>query len=280
VDLDLDLMSLVSRLRPGGRHRTLDELINFCCRLFPIIVRYAGAGDGRLVAPVLRYVFQELEGTGLYGIYSAIAFYGRRAAGVDARPWPLDLPEANQAGVSSRWNFLFIENATNLCDDIACLFFSHNDACAHKIEGLVRARVHGKWKLEDRLDELLGIVEERIALSDRPSCRSVVAILRLVTLLARGKQTQHINELYSAFLRHLGNLPPIVCELFLRKWDYDCFALLQEEKGESRRSLWASPKEGAPERKFRATIPARVAEAQAPRTDPADIMVVEEEPQA
>jgi hypothetical protein len=278
-------MNHISRLRPGGRRRTLDELINFCCYLFRILVRYASAGDRRLVSAALEYVFQELDGTGLYGVYSSIAFYGwkvlnvvappwvRAESSLPGHPWKLDLPDANQAGVASRWNFLFIENTLNLCEDMACLFFSYHTGCAHRIEKLIGPRIDGKWRLEDHLGEFLDIVCYRIAASDRASRSSIVGILRLVTHFHHPKQPRHAHELYGIFLHYLKDLPPIAGEIFLAKWDYHCFAPLEDVGGEGIRNFWVDPKENSPEDRFSATMPARVVEAQTSRIEPVYITV-------
>jgi hypothetical protein len=238
------LMNQISRLRPGGRRLTVDETISFCCdffRLLPVLTVDFQKWQNLplLLLKTVDFVGEELRGTGLYGVYSALTFYCHAlSVAPDPRPWPLDLPDDDPEGVASRWNFLFIEQAANFCDSVPCFFFSFHCACASAVGAAILARIDGRWPLSDHLDGVLTLIERRLDQTPDPTPRSVVGILELVNQLTRPRNTapcEHSPALMEIFLRHLISLPPIARKVLFKKWDYACFAPLHLPPDPARR---------------------------------------------
>jgi hypothetical protein len=150
-----------------------------------LLVPIAGNDRARpLLTWSLHYLFQELHGTGLYGPYSAIAFY---CCGPDARgmgPWPLELPDDDPRGLASRWNFVFIEQIVNRLGDPAILVFAYNSACAQKIETLAAACVRtGRSAVPPR--EIAAALKRRSEATGNPKEHSLAGLLEISRLVGQ-----------------------------------------------------------------------------------------------
>jgi hypothetical protein len=166
------LMNLMVTLWPQGRHRTLDELTNFCCDFWAFLTKHKsdtlnGQRLSELFQNCIDAVLEELEGTSLYGIYSSLRWFKAvysvpppppttdrpilrdfttgtwpfHPEAEPIKPWPLDLPENElYSGRGSRFNFLFIEQAAQLFGP-EFLIFAYNTAAHQQILDLWKSMI-------------------------------------------------------------------------------------------------------------------------------------------
>jgi hypothetical protein len=185
--LDVDLLNLLFGIRPGGRRRTIDQLVNFAIDFFRIFTRYHNARlpASPLLDESVALVLRELDGSGLFGAYSAISFcyfdwWGRRGAAPD-RPmlWPLDLPDHDERGVTSRWNYHFVTEGAAHCG-LVFIIVAYNVVIHEKIMELLTTRSDTKTLRAFSIDDVMRWVKERIVISLRPKSQSIRGIYTIV----------------------------------------------------------------------------------------------------
>ena len=131
------LINLMYLLRQNGMRRTVNDLIEFCFDFMKIVVAWNVEKHSKpLIWAAVTVVLDELRDTGLFGCYSAIAFYALNQLQMDNEKVPC-LPlvlnvDQNCAGLLSPFNYLFIEHVAQILGPCAVLY-SYNRVCHRKL---------------------------------------------------------------------------------------------------------------------------------------------------
>lgn len=136
------LVNLMYLLRQRGMRRNISDLVEFCFDFMKVMVSWKkDKHNVNLICAATETVLDELRETGLFGCYSAIAFYAYCEFGmiVKCLPLVLDISEDSE-GLLSPFNFIFIEYASQLLGPCTILF-SFNPMCGGKLTRLWKSMI-------------------------------------------------------------------------------------------------------------------------------------------
>jgi hypothetical protein len=93
--------------------------------------------------------------------------------------WPLDLPDHDERGVTSRWNYHFVAEGAARCGFVF-IFVAYNVVIHEKIIELLTTRSDMKTLRVFPIDSVMRWVKERIMISLRPKPQSIRGIYTIV----------------------------------------------------------------------------------------------------
>jgi hypothetical protein len=155
-ELEIDLMRLMFILCQDGKHRKVDDLIEFCVDLFGLLSQVSSVSEENgLFCACIATLLSYLVGTGLYGVIYTFEFLGHKKFNMKFRWNRIDV---RNIGGDSEFNYLFIEMCASLLGPAAIVY------CCRGIDSGIDRKLHRR--IEEERKKLLNLWKEMIA--ERP----------------------------------------------------------------------------------------------------------------